>query len=229
MLADHRYCFPIDPKIDAAAAAPLLCAGLIGYRALRFAGDGARLGLYGFGAAAHILAQVARHQGRQVFAFTSPGDSVAQDFARKLGAVWAGSSTEAPPEPLDAAILFAPVGTLVPVALAALDAGGTLSVAGIHLTDIPPLNYQRHLFRERTLRSVTANTRDDGRRFLDLAGRHHLHVTTTPYPLGQADRALADLAGDRVEGAAVLVPEASPAAPVTDRSSPGAPVTGETR
>jgi len=132
--------------------------------------------------------------------------AAARDLALRLGAASAGTADAAPPEPLDAAILFAPVGTLVPVALAALDAGGTLSVAGIHLTDIPPLNYQQHLFRERTLRSVTANTRDDGREFLELAGRHHLTVTTTPYPLARADVALADLAADRVTGAAVLVP-----------------------
>jgi propanol-preferring alcohol dehydrogenase len=223
------YAYRLPAGYSDVELAPLLCAGIIGYRALLRAElpPGGRLGIYGFGASAHLTAQLAIAQGATVHVLTR--SAAARQLALELGAASAGAADAAPPEPLDAAILFAPVGTLVPVALAALDAGGTLSVAGIHLTDIPPLNYQRHLFRERTLRSVTANTRDDGRRFLDLAGRHHLHVTTTPYPLGLADRALADLAGDRVEGAAVLVPEASPAAPVTDRPSPAAPVTGETR
>jgi propanol-preferring alcohol dehydrogenase len=206
MLADHRYCFPIDPKIDAAAAAPLLCAGLIGYRALRFAGDGARLGLYGFGAAAHILAQVARHQGRQVFAFTSPGDSVAQDFARKLGAVWAGSSTEAPPEPLDAAILFAPVGALVPAALKAVRPGGIVVAAGIHMSDIPSFPY-RILWEERQIRSVANLTRRDAEEFLPLAARIGIETTVERHPLGAANTALDRLRRGLVSGAAVLLPE----------------------
>ncbi|BCJ35445.1 alcohol dehydrogenase [Actinocatenispora thailandica] len=203
--ADYAYRLP-DGYSDVELA-PLLCAGIIGYRALLRAQlpTGGRLGIYGFGASAHLTAQLAIAQGARVHVLTRA--AAARQLALELGAASAGPADAAPPEPLDAAILFAPVGTLVPVALEALDAGGTLSVAGIHLTDVPPLNYQRHLFRERTLRSVTANTRQDGRRFLDLAGRHHLHVTTTPYPLAQADRALADLAADRVEGAAVLVPD----------------------
>lgn len=184
--------------------APLLCAGIIGYRALRLADlpPGGRLGIYGFGASAHLTAQVAIAQGATVHVLTRSPD--AQELARSLGAASAGDAYDPPPEPLDAAILFAPVGDLVPVALAALDRGGTLSVAGIHLSDVPVLNYQRHLFQERTLRSVTANTRRDGREFLDLAGRYRLRVTTTRYPFDQAPAALADLAADRVTGAAVL-------------------------
>ena len=205
MLADHRYCFPIDPKIDAAAAAPLLCAGLIGYRALRFAGDGARLGLYGFGAAAHILAQVARHQGRQVFAFTSPGDSVAQDFARKLGAVWAGSSTEAPPEPLDAAILFAPVGTLVPAALKAVRPGGIVVAAGIHMSDIPSFPYDI-LWEERQLLSVANLTRQNGLDFLKIAPQAGIRTQTTAFPLVEANEVLQKLRTGQFLGAAVLKP-----------------------
>jgi propanol-preferring alcohol dehydrogenase len=187
--------------------APLLCAGIIGYRALRRAQlpPGGRLGVYGFGASAHLAAQVAIAQGATVHVLTRA--TAARELALSLGAASAGPADAAPPEPLDAAILFAPAGNLVPVALAALDAGGTLAVAGIHLSDIPPLNYDKHLFRERTLTSVTANTRADGREFLDIAARHHLSVTTTPYPLAQADRALADLAADRVDGAAILLPE----------------------
>lgn len=215
--ADYAYRLP-DGYSDVELA-PLLCAGIIGYRALQRAElpAGGRLGIYGFGASAHLTAQLAIAQGARVHVLTRA--PAARQRALELGAASAAPADAAPPEPLDAAILFAPVGSLVPVALAALDAGGTLSVAGIHLTDIPPLNYQRHLFSERTLRSVTANTRDDGRRFLDLAGRHHLQVTTTPYALAHADRALADLAGDRVEGAAVLVPdEPPPAQPVPDET-----------
>ena len=184
--------------------APLLCAGIIGYRALRRAElpPGGRLGIYGFGASAHLTAQLAIAQGATVHVLTrSPA---ARELALALGAASTGDAYEAPPEPLDAAILFAPVGDLVPVALAALDRGGTLSIAGIHLSDIPSLNYERHLFQERTLRSVTANTRADGREFLELAARHRLRVATTEYPFERAADALADLAADRVNGAAVL-------------------------
>lgn len=197
--ADFAYqlprCYP------PAELAPLLCAGIIGYRALLLAELPAngRLGIYGFGASAHLAAQVAITIGAVVHVVTR--SEAARDLALDLGAASAGSE---PPEPLDAAILFAPVGTLVPPALAALDRGGTLAVAGIHLTDIPALNYQRHLFGERTLRSVTANTRDDGREFLKFATRNKLRVTTTSYPLDRADRALADLAAGHVSGAAVL-------------------------
>lgn len=200
------YALPLPAGYDDVELAPLLCAGIIGYRALLRAElpPGGRLGIYGFGASAHLAAQVALAQGATVHVLTrSPA---AQRLALELGAASAGGAADPPPEPLDAAILFAPVGDLVPPALAALDRGGTLAVAGIHLTDVPPLNYQRHLFQERQLRSVTANTRDDARAFLRLAGEHRLHVTTTPYPLGRADRALSDLAADAVTGAAVLVP-----------------------
>jgi len=204
VVADLRFCLAIPSAYDDVRAAPLLCAGLIGYRALRLAGDGERLGLYGFGSSAHIVAQVARWQGRRVFAFTRPGDEEAQVFARQLGAVWAGGSDERPPEELDAAILFAPAGELVPVALRALDAGGTLAVAGIWLSDIPALNYDAELFHERRLRSVTANTRHDGEEFLALAERFGIRATTVPYPMGDAPRALADLAHGGFSGAAVL-------------------------
>ncbi|GAA3521439.1 zinc-binding alcohol dehydrogenase family protein [Actinocatenispora rupis] len=206
--ADFAYRMP--EWYGDAELAPLLCAGIIGYRALRLAElpEGARLGIYGFGASAHLTAQLAIAQGARVHVLTRAES--ARELALRLGAASAGPADAAPPEPLDSAILFAPVGTLVPVALAALDRGGTLSVAGIHLTDIPVLNYQRHLFEERTLRSVTANTRDDGRTFLALAGRHRLTVRTTPYPMGAADRALTDLAADRVTGAAVLIADGAP-------------------
>lgn len=185
--------------------APLLCAGIIGYRALLRSDlpPGGRLGVYGFGASAHLTAQIAIAEGAAVHVLTR--SEQARELARKLGATSVGGPADTPPEPLDAAILFAPAGRLVPVALAALDRGGTLAVAGIHLSDIPTLNYQRHLFQERTLRSVTANTRADGRAFLDLAMMHRPHVATTPYLFAEADRALADLAADRVEGAAVLL------------------------
>jgi len=185
-------------------AAPLLCAGIIGYRALRRAQlpPGGRLGIYGFGASAHLAAQVALAQGATVHVLTRSAG--ARELALTLGAASAGDAYDAPPEPLDSAILFAPVGDLVPVGLAALDRGGTLAVAGIHLTDVPVLDYERHLFYERQLRSVTANTRADGEEFLRLADRLHLRVTTTPYPLDRAADALADLAADRVHGAAVL-------------------------
>lgn len=184
--------------------APLLCAGIIGYRSLRRAKlpPGGRLGIYGFGASAHLAAQVALHEGATVHVLTRA--AAARQLALSLGCASAGHANDMPPEPLDAAILFAPVGDLVPTALAALDRGGTLAIAGIHLTDVPALNYQRHLFQERQVRSVTSNTRADGEQFLRLAAAMNLQVTTTPYPFEEADRALADLAADRVNGAAVL-------------------------
>ncbi len=202
--ADFAYRLP-DGYSDAEVA-PLLCAGIIGYRALLRADlpPGGRLGVYGFGASAHLATQVALAQKATVHVLTR--SKAAQQLALELGATSAGDATDAPPEPLDAAILFAPVGTLVPVALEALDRGGTLAIAGIHLTDIPVLNYEKHLFYERNLRSVTANTRQDGRDFLAFAGAHRLQVTTTPYPLDAADQALADLEADRFNGAAVLIP-----------------------
>lgn len=201
-LEDYVYELPEDRPAE--QLAPLLCAGIIGYRALARAElpTRGRLGIYGFGASAHLIAQVAITQGATVHVLTR--SEKAQELALDLGAASAAGSHDAPPEPLDAAILFAPVGDLVPVALGALDRGGTLAVAGIHLTDIPELNYEGHLFYERTLRSVTANTRNDGRTFLSIATLHPLEVTTTPYPFDQADQALADLAADRVTGAAVL-------------------------
>jgi alcohol dehydrogenase, propanol-preferring len=207
--ADYAYRLP-DGYPDAELA-PLLCAGIIGYRALRRSNlpVGGRLGVYGFGASAHLAAQVALAEGATVHVFTR--SVPARDLALRLGAASAGGSADRAPEPLDAAILFAPAGDLVPVAMAALDRGGTLAVAGIHLSDIPVLNYQEHVFYERTLCSVTANTRRDGREFLDFAAQHRLGVTVTAYPLDAADRALADLAADRVTGAAVLLPAGSPA------------------
>lgn len=202
--AAYAYALPEDR--DPAWLAPLLCAGIIGYRALRRSDlpPGGRLGVYGFGASAHLAAQVTLAEGATVHVMTR--SAAARELALDLGAASAGGAYDAPPEPLDAAVLFAPVGDLVPVALEALDRGGTLAVAGIHLTDVPTLDYQRHLFQERTLRSVTANTREDGREFLDLAARIGIRVTSTPYPMDSADEALADLAADRVNGAAVLVP-----------------------
>jgi propanol-preferring alcohol dehydrogenase len=201
--ADYVYRLP-DGYGDAEVA-PLLCAGIIGYRALRRAElpSGGRLGLYGFGASAHLAAQVALAEGGSVHVLTRA--SSARQLALELGASSVGDAYDAPPEPLDAAILFAPVGDLVPVALAALDRGGTLAVAGIHLSDVPVLNYERHLFQERTLTSVTSNTRQDGRDFLAFVADHPVRVHTTPYPWDRADAALADLAADRVTGAAVLV------------------------
>ena len=201
----EAYAYRLPDGYDDEHAAPLLCAGIIGYRALRRAElpPGGRLGVYGFGASAHLAAQVALAQGAVVHVLTR--SEAARRHALDLGAASAGAADGMPPEPLDAAILFAPAGALVLPALAALDRGGTLAVAGIHLSDIPALDYQRHLFQERQVRSVTANTRADGEEFLALAGRLHLRVATTPYPLAEADRALADLAADRVTGAAVLV------------------------
>jgi propanol-preferring alcohol dehydrogenase len=204
-LIDGDYAYPLPAVGDAAELAPLLCAGIIGYRALRQAAlpDGGRLGIYGFGASAHLAAQVALAEGATVHVLTR--SARARALAMELGAASAGGAADPPPEPLDAAILFAPAGELVPVALAALDRGGTLAVAGIHLTNIPALNYQRHLFQERTLRSVTANTRRDGAEFLEIAARIGLRATVSRYPMAQADLALADLATDRVNGAAVLI------------------------
>jgi propanol-preferring alcohol dehydrogenase len=204
-VADARYCFALPPGRGDVAAAPLLCAGLIGYRSLRLAGDGERLGLYGFGAAAHIVAQVARHQGRRVFAFTRPGDAAAQQFARSLGAAWAGGSDVAPPEPLDAALIFAPVGALVPAALAATRKGGTVVCGGIHMSDIPAFPY-RLLWEERVLRSVANLTRRDAAEFLALAPQAGIETATRTYPLAEANRALADLRRGALDGAAVLVP-----------------------
>ncbi len=182
-----------------------MCAGLIGWRSLRMAGDGRRIGLYGFGAAAHIVAQVCRWQGREVYAFTRPGDLAAQDYARSLGACWAGSSEELPPEPLDAAILFAPVGSLVPLALAAVRKGGRVVCGGIHMSDIPSMPY-RLLWEERQLVSVANLTRQDGIEFLQVAPKARVRTTTTVYPLERANEALADLKAGRLQGAAVLVP-----------------------
>lgn len=204
-VVDARYCFPLGEDGDDVAEAPLLCAGLIGYRALRMAGEAKRLGLYGFGAAAHIVAQVARHQGRRVFAFTRRGDRPAQDLARALGAEWAGASEDPPPEPLDAAILFAPVGALVPLALAAVVPGGTVVAAGIHMSDIPGFPY-RLLWGERRIVSVANLTRADGEEFLALAPTIPVRTETTAYALEDAERALGDLREGRIAGAAVLVP-----------------------
>jgi propanol-preferring alcohol dehydrogenase len=198
------YAYPLPSGYSDLELAPLLCAGIIGYRALRRAEvpEGGRLGIYGFGGSAHLTAQVAMARGAVVHVMTR--SAAARELAIELGAASAVGATDPPPEQLDSAILFAPVGDLVPAALAALDRGGTLAIAGIHLTDIPALNYQLHLFQERQLRSVTANTRADGRDFLDFASKHHLRVATARYPLDHADQALADLAADRVHGAAVL-------------------------
>ena len=203
-LADARFCFPIPEGFPDLQAAPLLCAGLIGHRSLRFAGDAERLGLYGFGASAHIVAQVAAHEGRRIFAFTSPHDEEAQEFARELGAEWAGSSEEAPPEELDAAIIFAPVGALVPVALRAVARGGTVVCAGIHMSDIPSFPYEI-LWGERSVRSVANLTRQDGLDFLALAPEVPVRTEVVPFPLEEANQALDALRGGRVRGAAVLV------------------------
>lgn len=203
--ADARYCFPIPDRYGDVEAAPLLCAGLIGYRSWRMAGEAEALGLYGFGAAAHIVAQVAVARGQRVYAFTRPGDREAQAFARRLGATWAGGSDEVPPEPLDAAILFAPVGALVPAALRSLRKGGRVVCAGIHMSDIPSFPY-RLLWEEREIVSVANLTRDDGREFFELAGQIDIRTETVAYPLEQANAALDDLRNGRFQGAAVLVP-----------------------
>ena len=205
VVADARYAFKIPDAYDDIHAAPLLCAGLIGYRSYRMAGDAHRLGLYGFGAAAHLIAQVAVHEGRQVYAFTSPGDEAAQLFARRLGCVWAGASTDPPPEPLDAAVLFAPVGRLVPEALSRVEAGGGVVCAGIHMSDVPSFPY-RLLWGERVVRSVANLTRQDAREFLALATTVPIQTHVRRYELAAANTALADLREGRIEGAAVLVP-----------------------
>jgi alcohol dehydrogenase, propanol-preferring len=204
-VADQRYCFAIDQRYGDAEAAPLMCAGLIGYRTLRMAGDAQLVGVYGFGAAAHILAQVIRHQGRRLFAFTRQGDGKAQDFARQLGAEWAGDSTMTPPEPLDAALIFAPVGSLVPAALAATKKGGTVVSGGIHMSNIPSFPYHL-LWEERVLRSVANLTRRDAEEFLALAPQAGVRAETTAYPLEHANEAMSDLRHGRLRGAAVLVP-----------------------
>ena len=204
-VAHARFCFRIPEAYDDVSAAPLLCAGLIGYRSLRKAGDAQRLGIYGFGAAAHIVTQVARHQGRQVFAFTRPGDAAAQNFARRLGAIWAGGSDQTPPEKLDAAIIFAPIGALVPSALRALEPGGTVVCGGIHMSDIPSFPY-RDLWEERTICSVANLTRRDGDEFLELAPQVPVRTETQTFALDEANEALAALRSGKLTGAAVLVP-----------------------
>jgi alcohol dehydrogenase, propanol-preferring len=204
-IADVRYAFRLSEERDAAALAPLLCAGLIGWRSLRFTGTAQTVGLYGFGAAAHIIVQAARKQGRHVFAFTRPGDAAAQAFALRLGAAWAGGSGEKPPEPLDAAIIFAPVGKLVPAALASVRKGGTVVCAGIHMSDIPSFPY-RLLWQERRIVSVANLTRRDGIEFLAFAAQAGIETRTKTYPLEEANAALADLRAGRLEGAAVLLP-----------------------
>ncbi len=204
-VADQRYCFSIDQRYSDVEAAPLMCAGLIGYRTLRMAGDARRVGIYGFGAAAHIVAQIARHEGRRIFAFTRAGDGAAQNFARGLGAEWAGDSTTGPPEPLDAALIFAPVGSLVPAALAAVRKGGTVVCGGIHMSDIPSFRYEI-LWEERVLRSVANLTRRDAEEFLALAPQAGIKTETVSYPLARANDALADLRRGKLQGAAVLAP-----------------------
>lgn len=203
-VADERYCFFLPEEYQDLQVAPLLCAGLIGYRSLVMAGEAPRLGLYGFGASAHIIAQVARHRGQRVFAFTSPGDSETQRFALELGAEWAGDSLTPPPEPLDAAIIFAPVGSLVPAALRVLSPGGTVVCAGIHMSDIPSFPYAL-LWEERQVRSVANLTRLDGEEFLALAPKVPVRTTVTTFPLEDANRALYSLRAGKLEGAAVIV------------------------
>lgn len=204
-LADEQFCFTIPERYADQEAAPLLCAGLIGYRSLAMAGDAQRLGIYGFGAAAHIVAQIAKHEGRQVFAFTRPGDAAARQFARRHGADWAGDSGTAPPELLDAAILFAPVGALVPEALARLRKGGIVVCGGIHMSDIPSFPYAL-LWGERRIRSVANLTRADGEQFMRIAAQVPLRTETTPFPLEKANEALAALRAGTLSGAAVLIP-----------------------
>ena len=205
VIADARFAFPLGDEGDDVSIAPLLCAGLIGWRSLVIAGEDKKLGLYGFGAAAHIVAQVARWQGRSVYAFTRPGDTTTQDFARRIGAVWAGGSDEPPPEPLDAAIIFAPVGSLVPAALKAIHKGGRVVCAGIHMSDIPSFRYAI-LWEERQLVSVANLTRKDGVDFLTLARKIGIATQVTRYSLRDANKALNDLRAGRFDGAAVLVP-----------------------
>jgi alcohol dehydrogenase, propanol-preferring len=206
-VADARFCLPLPEGYTDVDVAPLLCSGLIGFRSYRFTGDAERLGLYGFGASAHIIIQLARWEGRRVFAFTSPGDAETQDSARSLGAEWAGGSDELPPEPLDAAIIFAPVGPLVPAALRALDRGGVVVCAGIHMSDIPAFPYDI-LWEERSIRSVANLTRQDGIDFLDIAPRVPVKTAVTEYPLADANAALDDLRHGRLQGSAVIRPPA---------------------
>ena len=205
VIADAGYVFPLPELGDDVATAPLLCAGLIGWRSLQIAGDGKKLGMYGFGAAAHIIAQVARWQGREVFAFTRTGDNAGQAFAKKLGACWTGSSDDTPPEPLDCAIIYAPVGALVPAALRAVRKGGRVVCAGIHMSDIPSFPYEI-LWHERELKSVANLTRQDGEDFFTIVPKVGIKTETTSYPLIRANEALADLRAGRLHGAAVLVP-----------------------
>ena len=204
-VADERFCFALPDTYSEVEASPLLCAGLIGYRSLRLAGRGHRLGVYGFGAAAHIIAQVAKHQGWEIYAFTRPGDAAAEAFARECGATWTGGSLTPPPEPLDAALIFAPVGALVPAALRALAKGGTVVCGGIHMSDIPAFPYA-DLWGERMIRSVANLTRRDGEEFLALAPKVPVKTSTTLYPLERANEALEDLRHGRISGAAVLIP-----------------------
>ena len=204
-VADERYCFALPEGLSDEQAAPLLCGGLIGYRALTLAGDGKRLGLYGFGSAAHMICQLAVHQGREVYAFVRPGDERTTAFARSLGATWAGPSTEAAPEPLEAAIIFAADGSLVPQALRALDRGSVVVCAGIHMSEIPAFSYD-DLWQERSIRSVANLTRGDAEAFLALAPQVPLRTTVTTYPLERAEDALSDLRAGRFEGSAVVVP-----------------------
>jgi propanol-preferring alcohol dehydrogenase len=204
-VADERYCFALPDTLTDEQAAPLLCGGLIGYRALRLAGDGVRLGLYGFGSAAHMICQVAVHQGRRVFAFTRDGDARGQEFARSVGAEWAGGSGEAPPEPLDAAIIFASAGELIPIALRALDRGGVVVCAGIHMSQIPSFSYD-DLWLERSIRSVANLTRNDAEEFLALAPEVPVRTTFTTYALDDAEQALSDLRAGSFEGSAVVLP-----------------------
>jgi alcohol dehydrogenase, propanol-preferring len=205
VVADASYCFPLSEEGDAAPLAPLLCAGLIGWRSLKMAGDARALGIYGFGAAAHIIAQVAKAQGRRVFAFVRPGDEAARKFALSLGAVWAGGSDEDPPERLDAAIIFAPVGSLVPRSLSMLRKGGTIVCGGIHMSDIPSFPYSI-LWGERRIASVANLTREDAREFLALAPKIGVNAHVVRYPLAKANEALSDLRDGRLQGAAVLIP-----------------------
>lgn len=213
-VADARYCFPIPESFSDFEAAPLLCAGLIGFRSLRMTGQARRLGLYGFGAAAHIIAQVARHQGREVYAFTRPSDKEGQAFARRLGAVWAGGSDELPPEQLDAAILFAPVGALLPLSLRTVRKAGVVVCAGIHMSEIPAFSYDL-LWGERVVRSVANLTRLDGEEFLEVAPRVPVQSQTEVFPLTQANLALERLRSGTIEGAAVLDPSAVQGTPTT--------------
>jgi propanol-preferring alcohol dehydrogenase len=208
VVADAHYCFALPERFSDVDAAPLLCAGLIGWRALRLAGDGHRIGLYGFGAAAHILAQIAVWQGRDVYAFTKDGDTEGQHFARSLGCIWAGGSSERPPELLDAALIFAPVGALVPAALKAVCKGGRVVCAGIHMSDIPSFPYA-DLWEERQILSVANLTREDGTSFFDVADRSGIGVVTESFPLSQANVALARLRSGALIGAAVLIPDAA--------------------